>query len=381
MTEVVILQRVVPHYRLPLFRRLWEEFGWRVVTASNPPAGTNLHLFEGASQFVQRFEFRFPDPSNPTRCHIPVGRVLTATGARAIISEFALRMRSTYELIGRNRSLGRPVTLFWSHGYNMDRGLGQPIMQWPRGFLSALADGHICYSEEGREFLARFMPRDRLFVAHNTIDVVPLQAVARSVVPKTAPGRPHLLTVGRLTQDKDFPRLVRIFHRLRANFPDAALTVIGDGPDADPTRAAAGDQLARSIHMVGALYDEAVLASHFLSADLVVFPGAVGLSVNHALAYGVPVAAYDRMQSGPHHHPEIAYVVDGVTGLRVSPYTEDAMLGALQAFLGRHPDPRSEFRERIDQYVSNNLTLDAMVDDFRDVEEFIRRRLTDRDRQ
>jgi glycosyltransferase involved in cell wall biosynthesis len=163
-----------------------------------------------------------------------------------------------------------------------------------------------------------------------------------------------------------------VFHRLRADFPDAALTVIGDGPDAERTRAAIGDQLGKSIHLVGALYDEEALASYFLSADVVLFSGAVGLSVNHALAYGVPVIAHDRTPSGPHHHPEIAYVVDGVTGLRVSPFAEDAMLRALQSFLSRYPDPKAAFRDSIRQYVDAHMTLDAMVEDFRKVREFLR---------
>ena len=36
-------------------------------------------------------------------------------------------------------------------------------------------------------------------------------------------------------------------------------------------------------------------SGHCLAADLVVFPRAVGLSVHHALAYGVPVMAFERI--------------------------------------------------------------------------------------
>ena len=28
--NVIIIQRVVPHYRFALFERLWREFGWHV---------------------------------------------------------------------------------------------------------------------------------------------------------------------------------------------------------------------------------------------------------------------------------------------------------------------------------------------------------------
>lgn len=374
MTDVIILQRGVPHYRTQLFTRLWEEFGWKVVVASNPPGGINKPLIDGDYDFLERYDFRFPDPENTYRCDVPLGKILRETGAKAVISEFSMRMSSTYGLVARRRFLGGPVTLFWSHGYNMDRGLAgirQSLMQWPRSLMAALADGHVCYSKEGRDFLSRYIAEDRLFVAHNTIDVTPLQLSADSAEPIKAPGRPHLLIVSRFTLNKKIPRLVQIFHKLRAELPNAGLTIVGDGPDAERTRHEAGNELGRSIIMTGKVYDEPTLARHFASADVVVFPGAAGLSINHALAYGIPVIAYDRTPTGPGHGPELTYVVDDVTGLRVSPYTEEAMLQGLLDFFARHPDPKAEYRERISRYVSENLALDLMVEDFRKVNEYL----------
>jgi glycosyltransferase involved in cell wall biosynthesis len=371
-TDIIILQRGVPHYRLPLFTRLWEEFGWKVVAASNTPA--YKQQVHGDHPFVERFEFRFPDPNNPYRCNIPLGKILRETGAKAVISEFSMRMSSTYELVARRRLLGGPRVLFWSHGYNMDRGLGgvrRSLMQWPRTILAALADGHVCYSEEGRDFLSNYMSRGRLFVARNTIDVAPLQSLANSAEPFEAPGRPHLLIVSRLTLNKKIPRLVQIFHKLRAELPEAGLTIVGDGPDAEAIRREAGSELGRSIIMAGKIYDETILARHFASADVTVFPGAAGLSINHSLAYGVPVIAYDRTSAGPGHGPEIAYVVDDVTGMRVPAYNEDAMLRGLLDFFSRHPDPKAEYRDRIRKYVAENLSLDKMVEEFREVNEFL----------
>jgi len=168
--------------------------------------------------------------------------------------------------------------------------------------------------------------------------------------------------------------LVQIFHKLRAELPDARLTIVGDGPDAENTRLEAGSELGRSITMTGKIYDETTLARHFASADVMVFPGAAGLSINHALAYGVPVIAYDRTPTGPGHGPEIAYVVDDVTGMRVSPYSDDAMLRGLLEFFARHPNPKAEFRERISKYVSENLTLEMMVDDFRKVNGYLNKK-------
>lgn len=73
MPDVIILQRLVTHYRLPLFERLWREFGWVVVTSRTPPRGTHLNLVEGDHDFIQRFDSWFPDPPMRAIWGIPVG--------------------------------------------------------------------------------------------------------------------------------------------------------------------------------------------------------------------------------------------------------------------------------------------------------------------
>lgn len=42
--------------------------------------------------------------------------------------------------------------------------------------------------------------------------------------------------------------------------------------------------------------------------------GATGLSVNHALAYGLPVVAFPRGPQGPCHCPVVDYVCQGHAG-------------------------------------------------------------------
>ncbi len=380
MHKVVILQRVVPHYRLALFERLWREFGWCIATAEHVPNFGELDGFntvDDEQPFIKRFKFEFPWRRSVYRCNVPVRRILDETQATAVISEFAMYMSSTYQLTALRRLRGSPTLLFWSHGFSMERGLTSlrdRALQWPRALISAMADGHVCYSEEGRDYLSRFMAEERLFVAPNTLDIKTVRRTADETPLMAAPGRPHIVTVGRMTADKEFPRLVRVFRALLTDYPEAALTLVGDGLDRPRASEAAGDELGRRIFMPGAEYDEARIAAYFGCADLSVVTGAAGLGVNHALSYGVPVIAYERTPQGPNHHPELAYVVDDVTGLRVPRYTDEAMIGALRGFLSHYPDPRSAFSKSIGRYVDHHLSLDGMVREFAKVDEFIRKR-------
>lgn len=384
--NVIIIQRVIPHYRFALFERLWKEFGWCVATTNTVPEVGSLkynQLINDDHPFIKRYDFKFTSETNPYACRVPLRRILEDAGATAVISEFSMRMSTTYELPLLRRLRGSPTVLFWSHGFNMSRGLltaYQRLVQVPGTLLNAMVDGHVCYSNEGRDFLAAYMTRDRLFVAPNTIDAESLQAQAARAQPMPAPGRPHIVTVGRATEDKDFPRLVRIFKSLLADYPEAALTLVGDGPDLERTRAEAGEELGRRIFMPGAEYDEARIAAYYGSADLSVLTGAAGLGVNHALCYGVPIVAYARTEQGPHHHPEIAYVIDGVTGVQVPRYTDEAMLQALRAFLAAYPRPKEAFATTINRYVAEHLSLDSMVREFARVDDFISRRSRSRER-
>ena len=375
MPSVIILQRMISAYRVPVYRRLFEQFGWQVVSDPEFVYRFNKEPLNDPD-YLLPYRFDAPDAGNPYRVKIPMGRILREIEPSAVIAEFSLSMSSTYDLVWRRRLRGGPAVIFWSHGYNMHRGLDEPVQrlyQIPRVVLSKLADGHLCYTQEGAEFLARYMSRDRIFVAHNTVDIAPMQALAKDIGRVDGPGTPHLLTIGRLTPEKNVPMLVRAFKSFRKNYPRAALTIIGDGVDADRTRDEVGDQLGKAIRMIGREYDERNLARHFCSADLVLFSGAVGLSVNHALAYGVPVMAFDRCRGGPGHGPEIAYVVDGVTGQRVGAYSEPAFASALIDFFERHKDPRRDFSESILEFANRHLVLDRMIEGFGRVKSFLER--------
>ena len=373
MPSVIILQRMIASYRVPLFRRLFKQFGWQVVSDPEFPHRFNQEpLVE--PDYLLPYQFDATDPGNPYRTNIPIGKILRETKPKAVIAEFSLNMSSTYDLLLRRYFCRGPAVIFWSHGYNMHRGLDDPVQRFyqiPRIVLSKLADGHLCYTDEGANFLARYMSRDRLFVATNTVDIEPIRALAKQIGRVDGPGTPHLLTIGRLTPEKNVPMLVRAFLSFRKTHPQAVLTIIGDGDDADRTRDAAEDQLGKAIRMVGREYDDRNLSRYFCSADLVLFSGAVGLSVNHALAYGVPVMAFDRCRAGPGHGPEIAYVVDEVTGRRVGSYSESALESSLNEFFEQHQDPREDFARSIDEFVRDNLLLDRMIEGFGKVKSFL----------
>ena len=65
------------------------------------------------------------------------------------------------------------------------------------------------------------------------------------------------------------------------------------------------------ICFVGPCYDESELGRLFLSSDICVVPSAAGLSVMHAMAFGLPVITDNNFSR---HGPEVEAVDEEVTG-------------------------------------------------------------------
>lgn len=267
MSKTVIIQRIVPHYRVPLMRHLHEEYGWIVATSSVPPPDTGLRL-EHDHPFIRTFYFRFPVQGRPQPCFVPVATILRELAPLAIIAEFALGMSSTHELAARRSLLGAPKLVFRGYGFNPNIGIGtraQRMKYLPLVGLIAAADGVITYSDLGRAFLRSHFPRKPIFVARNTVDLQEKQRLARTLRPADIPGSPRLISVNRFTPAKRLDELVRVFLDFRRAYLDATLTIIGEGLERPRIEEAAGDAIGVSVVLTGEIYDEAEIARRFLA--------------------------------------------------------------------------------------------------------------------
>jgi len=137
---------------------------------------------------------------------------------------------------------------------------------------------------------------------------------------------PVLLYVGRLAAEKNVPLALCAFDAVRTRLPAAQMVVVGDGPMR--RRLEAQFPAAR---FVGVLRDE-VLAQHYASADLFLFPSLTDTFGNvtlEALASGLPVVAYDQAAAAE-------YVDDCDSGLLVTPGDERAFVAAACSLAWQH---------------------------------------------
>ena len=366
--NTILLHRCVPRYREALFEALYAEFGWTVVAASNFPAPRGFAVVRGERPWLRRVPFVFPDPGNLYRADVPVRKILEETEAVHVIAELSARMSSSWSLpraVRRRR--GRLI--FWGHGLNLNRGFG--ARSWPsqaaRVFCAYRASASITYSERGSRYLRCFPGLGPVFTVRNGL------GVSRARLPPPPPfgrrERGTMVTIGRLTAEKRVHVLIDALKLARRTLPFLRLWIVGDGPERARLEERAGDD--DSIRFFGAIHDESRIGEILQAADLAVFGGAVGLSVNHVLQYGLPVVAFARGRHGPGHGPEVDYVIEGKTGRLVSPADAGSMAEAWESVYAKGKRPAEESLESIREFVETHLTLESMLEDFARVYAFL----------
>lgn len=230
------------------------------------------------------------------------------------------RFLNIYPLTIRARRRGLPV-IWWCQGWTPEASPNTTkIRHW---LTRRFPDAVMVYTEkEAKAFFDLGFPEDRTFFLNNTIDETLVQAAVDGVGTadlvdfqerEGLQGRELLVFCSRLTPKTRLLQAIDAVERVRADHPDVLLAVIGDGTlraEAEAKVKALG--LAKNVRFLGAMFDEAQLAPWFLSAQCLLYPGPIGLSLLHAFAYGLPVVTHDNLRN---QNPEIAALEPGVNGL------------------------------------------------------------------
>jgi len=208
---------------------------------------------------------------------------------------------------------------------------------------------------------------DRLFVAPNTLDTGRLlhlhdglQREGRLATRKrlSLPAyAPVIAFLGRLIASKGVHQLLSVFEILLRRHPKAMLIVIGDGPE----RAVMEDRIKTLGHvkMLGAITSWSASAPYLYASDVLLNPGYLGLSINHAFALGLPVVSQRSPSPNVRYHsPEIDYLQPKSNGL-LSPHGDlSAMADAVETILR----DQEQYAQNALSFARNHLGLEKMVD-------------------
>ncbi len=365
MTQVYVQQPSLPKYRVPVFRELASRtaieltvlYGELPEVPNVDPAG-----FTGRLVPLKRCAIG----GHPLYWHPAMMQACDGRADVAVLS-WDVHYLSLVPALRRARRRG-VRTIVWGHGFSKsDTGAKTRVRRW----VAKQADGVMLYSfREAKRLVEAGFDAARVFVAPNSLDLEPAREAA--AVWRQDPERlsrfqvehgfeqgPVLLFVSRLGPERRVDLLLRAAAKLRANHPDLRVALVGAGPDVPRLKELSQELgLAEHVEFAGALYDEEELAPYYLSATAFCFPNSVGLSVLHAMGYGLPVVTTD---DAARQGPEIDAVEDGVNGLLYAAGDADDLARKIGAVIG-DVGVRAQLSDGALRTVAEKYNVRAMVD-------------------
>jgi glycosyltransferase involved in cell wall biosynthesis len=356
--KVLLIQQVIPSYRVPIFNLLAESVDLTVVYES------------GAVPDAARFSVKKADIY-----HIPrVGKVYRG-GLR--------RLTQGYDIV--INSYDTPVYAVKRLGQLKRRGFG--LVHWGIGVSASYSshfdaagadqtfynsilqasDACLFYSDYPvKKYTALGWPSEKLFTAPNTVFVQPDDVLRE---------RNTLLFLGSLYPQKGFDELLEQYLLAYQENPRVPkLVIIGDGSQ----RARIGNWirehgLSDRITLAGAIFDDAVLGQYFASGIACVSSNQAGLTVLKSMGCGVPyITRRDAITGG-----EIFNIHDRVDGVL---YDKPEELKGVLLDLTEHPETYMLYGNKARAHYEATRKPQDMVNGFLSAIEYAARQLEKRRR-
>ena len=317
------------------------------------PGGVNSHIHELASQFVNwGHTVRIIGPcSAPQKVlddkFIPMGRPVPIPSggsiARVSLSVWlrprikALVRDEAFDIIHLHNpfsgfvpvnvlSASKAVNIATFHSYGSPRlyRLGGSKLAKP---YFRMLHGLIAVSGPARDFISRYFPGDYEIIPNG----IQFDHFANGVspYPNLRDGMVNLLFLGRLEKRKGLKYLLDAYSRLKWDWPNLRLLVVGPGkPDRDSQRIISERNL-RDVVFVGGVSDEEK-ARYYQTADIYCSPAtgreSFGIVLLEAMAAGKPIVATSI-------EGYASVITHGEEGLLVSPKNGEALADAIATLL------------------------------------------------
>lgn len=361
--RVVLVQRRMTHYRVPLFERM------RALLNSR---GVELSVVYGdpMPHEIQRGDGGVLAWGQHVRCHYALGGRLCWQWAWPRIRGADLVIVTQENKLLLNHLLGllrfmQPLA-FWGHGRNFQSTAPSGLRERIKRLLGRHADWWFAYTALSADVVRviGFAPQ-KITVLNNAIDTsalaADLQSLAqvdddhlRSMLGLTR--GPVALVMGSLYAGKGIAFVLDAARLVRAAVPEFQLLVVGDGPDRRLVDAAT--RVHPWVHGVGVR--QALDKARCLRvASLMLNPFGIGLVVLDSFTAGVPMV----VTASAGHGPEFAYLQHAVNCI-VAPADPPAYAAEVIALL--IDAPRRDALARNGMLQARELSLERMAERFCD---------------
>lgn len=334
MKHVLIVQRRMTHYRVPLFDALRHECSGRGVQLS-------VAYGQGTEEEELKSDGAHLDWGTllPCRyilgnrlCWQPFQKLLEGVDMVVVTQENKLISNLITQYFDRRVRLG-----LWGHGANL-QGDASSIRERFKRSSSRCADWWFAYTDLSVSLIKETgFPEERITVLNNSIDTSEMRELACGVEESDRvrwravlglKGRDTGIFVGSLYEEKRIDFMLEAARVIRQRVPSFEFLIVGTGPKADavsdfcsknPWARYLGPRMGR---------EKVELLS---LASVMLNPGGVGLGILDSFVCGVPMVTTDCGL----HGPEISYLSNGYNGL-MTMSDIDSYVTAVVRLLGDH---------------------------------------------
>ena len=244
-------------------------------------------------------------------------------------------------------------TIVWSKGINISKN-NQFIMNQLYYLRQKMADALILYSQNELKYIKT--NKNKVFIANNTINQYKYTLHSKVDELKSKYNISHannVLFVGRIQKRKKLQLLLEVFSKRVENH---GLIIVGDGITQEMRNIINNND---NIYYLGPIYNLDTLSEVYSISDVFCIPGEIGLGLNEAFLFGLPViTTYIRETSEMY-----LLFKNNINGLLYKKDNVDDLADKL-LYLLDNKNVRDEFSQNARKSFEENAKIEYMYDGF-----------------
>lgn len=375
-TKIAIIGRVFSDYKKPAYDILSREYDLKFLHSQNN---------SGINQVITPYSIKIKSynySKKETGTYLFISNYLESLKPQVVIHEFAIGILSMFGTYLKCRLLNIKFILH-SHGYDRKKGFNPRKSWYDKIRLLCLkkADAIIVYGQYDKMMLGNYVSVEKIFVAQNTLDTNYLLNIKNKLCLE---GRDkvkerlgfkqqyNLVFIGRLLEDKKPILIIDALYELINTYKlNVALHYVGGGSEYINLKEKVQQlSLENNVTFHGATHDSVKNGTILFASDMMVMPGYLGLSVNHAFCFDCPVMSFVQKEKGPFHSPEVEYVINNETGFLLEEHSADSLALALNNYLNKE-ELQIKIKKNIQIMVSEVFPIEKMVKGFDDAISYV----------
>jgi glycosyltransferase involved in cell wall biosynthesis len=367
--KTAIIQRRLPHYRLPIYNKLVEEHPEIKLTLfcgqqENISGGSGIAIQKDPDFVCRVKNYRLSLFGREILFQPYSFKAISSKKFDVVIFEGSLILISSIFILFLRKLTGRK-NIIWIKGWPKSAGEIFLVKFFKKIFLM-MADHFIGYGKTSINLLGRYsIITNKITVAQNTVYLSNLLN-AKDVYLNSKPDSelvsnilnnnyPFIFNIGRLTKSKRVLDIIKSFKILTGKPVNENLRLIiaGNGPELMNLKNFIKKENLVNVIFTGTISDkDADLL--LLNCRCCVFPGAVGLSLNQAMAAGKPVICADE------DGPDSELIIHYQNGLRYRKGDINQLMGYIELVLS-DKQLADEFGIKAKETIKTSATIENMV--------------------